>query len=413
VAAELVGPGIDEPISLRGPPGKLLPIPRLVTRGLYLVRDIRLEKDGETFLRAAPDTATIEVVDQILITQVTARPLTLEEIRQRGILFGDDDFTGFNFTIALNLESRLVSFDFTVVFDENNIPVLVQDRNNLGLTGLSLPGLGSADIVPMLLDVDLPAGTDPQLPELAGVSVPGLLVIPGEVGFLNQFFSALLLVSNGAPQGSALVVSDLEAVIELPPGEDQVPDTADDPLEIAETMAGQAFTLPIRGVGPDGSIGTGDDTPRFAAGEQGQAEFLVQGRREGFHPICFDIQGTLEGLPIGPVPISGSARGGILVRNPFFNMTFTVPSTVRSGEEFSLFVTVTNISQAIANLLSVTLNQASLAGATILGDSSQQIDTLLPRDSAALEFRFRSNQTGQLTASYLRFDGTESTGQLI
>ena len=51
---------------------------------------------------------------------------------------------------------------------------------------------------------------------------------------MNQFFSALLLVSNGAPEGSVLVVRDLVATIELPPGDDQVPGTADDPLEIAE-----------------------------------------------------------------------------------------------------------------------------------------------------------------------------------
>ena len=208
-------------------------------------------------------------------------------------------------------------------------------------------------------------------------------------------------------------MTDLEATIELPAGDDQVPGTADDPLEIAETMTGQAFTLPIRGLGPDAASGTGDDTDRFAPGEQGQAEFLVEGRREGFHTMSFDIDGILEGLPIGPVPLSGSAKGGVLVRNPFFNMTFIAPSTVRSGEEFSLFITVSNISQAIANAVTVTLNQASLAGATLLGEPSLQIDTLLPGDSEALEYRFRSNQTGQVTASYLRFDGTESTGDLL
>ncbi len=397
-----------------GRPGKLLPIPPLLTRGLFLVRDIRLEKDGTTLIRSTPDTATIEVIDQILITQVTTRPLTLEETRQKGILFGDDDFTGFNFTIALNLESRLISLDFPVVFDSNNIPVPIPNAPDVRLKGLNLPGLGGVGFVPMMLDVGLPEGTDIiNPPELEGVSVPGLLVIPGEVGFLNQFFSAILLVSNGAPGGSGLVVTDLEATIELPAGDDQVPDTADDPLEIAETAAGRASTIPIRGLGPDGQSGTGDDTDRFASSEQGQAEFLVEGRREGFHTISFDIDGILEGLPIGPVPISGSAKGGVLVRNPFFNMTFTAPSTVRTGEEFSLFITVSNISQAIANAVTVTLNQASLAGATLLGDPAQEIETLLPGDSEALEYRFRSNQTGQVTASYLRFDGTESTGDLL
>lgn len=413
VVAELVGPGIAAPIVLRGPPGELLPIPPLVTRGLYLVRDIRLEKDGDIFLRAVPDTATIEVINQILITQVITRPLTLEEIRQKGILFGDDDFTGFNFTIALSLGSRLVNVEFPVIFDSNNVSVPIPSSQRIGLTGLNLPGLGNASIVPMMLDVGLSEQQIQELPQLAELSVPGLLVIPGEVGFLNQFFSALLLVSNGAPEGSVLVVRDLVATIELPPGDDQVPGTADDPLEIAETMSGQDSVLPILGVGPDGTIGTGDDTDTFVPGEQGQAEFLLEGRREGFHAISFDIEGSLEGLPIGPVPVKGQARGGVLVRNPFFNLTFTAPSTVRNGEEFSLFVTVTNISQAIANLVTITLNQAGLAGAQPVGDTSQQIDTLLAGDSETLRFRFISTQTGQVNASYLRLEGGQNQGELL
>jgi hypothetical protein len=282
VAAELVGPGIDAPIALRGPPGGLLPIPALVTRGLYLVRDIRLEKDGVTFLRAVPDSATIEVVDQILITQVTTRPLTLEEIRQKGILFGDDDFTGFNFMIAFKLDSRLVTVDLPFIFDSNNILVPIPGSRDIGLTGLGVPGLGGG-LVPMMLDVDSDGAgaSELEFPELADLTVPGLLLIPGEVGFLNQFFSALLLVSNGAPEDSALVVSDLEATMELPAGDDQVPGTADDPLVVAETMTGKAFTLPIRGVGPDGAIGTGDDTDRFGPGEQGEAERSFRTGRAG------------------------------------------------------------------------------------------------------------------------------------
>ena len=35
----------------------------------------------------------------------------------------------------------------------------------------------------------------------------------------------------------------------------------------------------------------------------------------------------------------------MLVRNPYFDMTFTVPSVVRAGEPFKLFVTVNNIGQ--------------------------------------------------------------------
>ena len=97
-----------------------------------------------------------------------------------------------------------------------------------------------------------------------------------------------------------------------------------------------------------------------------------------------------------------------------FNMTFSAPATVRVGDDFTPFITVTNISDALANLVSVSFNQAQLAGATLLSAPSQTID-LDPGDSELLRYEFRSNQTGQVTASYLSFDqksGGQNTGDL-
>jgi hypothetical protein len=294
------------------------------------------------------------------------------------------------------------------------VPIPIRGGASINLEGRGLP-IGYGSMVPLLMKPDIPEGEVEEqiLSQVGDLRIPGLLIIPGDVGFLNQFFSALLLVSNGAPEGSRLLVSGLSAEIQLPAGDDQVPGTSDDPLEIAETASGQAFVLPILGVGPDGVPGTPDDTESFAPGEQGQAEFLLEGRGEGFHTIAFDINGTLEGLPIGPVPLHGWARGGVLVRNPYFHMTFSAPATVRRGEEFSLYITVTNISQAVANALRVSLDQAGLSGATLLGEPTQQIDTLLPGDSEVLSLRFLSHETGQVTASYLHFeDSGANTGEL-
>ncbi len=179
VRAELVGPGIDEPIELRGPPGEFLPIPPLVSKGVYLVRDIRLEKNGATFLRASPDSATVEVIERILITEVTTRPLTLEEIRQRGILFGDDSFTGFNFTLALKLDSRPITIDFPVVFDSNEIPVPLRPAAGIDIQGSDVPMVNTG-IVPVMLKVNVPADRQSEiLPLLPDVRIPGLIVIPG------------------------------------------------------------------------------------------------------------------------------------------------------------------------------------------------------------------------------------------
>ena len=47
-------------------------------------------KTGKMAKKIVRIAATVEVIERVLITQVTTRPLTLEEIRQKGILFGDD-----------------------------------------------------------------------------------------------------------------------------------------------------------------------------------------------------------------------------------------------------------------------------------------------------------------------------------
>ncbi|HXV64643.1 MAG TPA: carboxypeptidase-like regulatory domain-containing protein, partial [Vicinamibacteria bacterium] len=399
VVGELVGPGIDAPIKLRGPPGEFLAIPPIERNGTFLVRDIHLENDGVTFLRASPDSVTVEVIDRLLVTQVITRPLTLEEIRQMGILFGEDSFTGFNFTLALTLDSHPVTIDFPVVFDSNGIPVPIRPTASLDLEGESLP-LVNAGIVPVMMKPNVPPDLEIELlPLLADASIPAVLVIPGDVGFLNQVFSALLLISNGAPLASGLSVRGIEASISLPAGEDGVAGSSDDPLVPAQTQGGEfAFE-------------TDDGSNRLDPGEQGTGEFLLEGRREGFHEILFDIEGTLEGLPIGPVPMTGVARGGVLVRNPKLHLTFVAPATVRAAEEFSLFVTVTNISTTPANLVTVRLDPTRISGATLLWGPSAPIPTLGPSDSEVLEFRFLSQTTGQVRASYLNVE--QGTGDLF
>ena len=298
-----------------------------------------------------------------------------------------------------------------MVFDANDVPVQTRATMSIDLKGAGGAVLANTQLQPVLLKLKLPETAELDLPDGVGdLSIPGLLVIPGDVGFLNQFFSAMLVVSNAAPLGSGLSVRNLEGTVRLPSGEDDVPGTTDDPLVVAETGAGSAFTLPIVGLGADGVLGTGDDTHLFLPGEQGEAEYLLEGRKEGFHRIDFDITGTLEGLPIGPVDIAGTARGGVVVRNPFFNLTFSAPRTVRRLEEFTLFINVTNTSPSMANFVNVTLNALQLSGAELLSPTRLEIDTLDPGDSETLRFRFRSLQTGEVTASYLNFDPSAGAG---
>ena len=52
-----------------------------------------------------------------------------------------------------------------------------------------------------------------------------LVVIPGNIAFLNQFFSVQLMVANVAPDGTPLAGRDVKGEIFLPTGLDRVPST--------------------------------------------------------------------------------------------------------------------------------------------------------------------------------------------
>ncbi|MEA2465193.1 MAG: large repetitive protein, partial [Acidobacteriota bacterium] len=242
------------------------------------------------------------------------------------------------------------------------------------------------------------------------VRIPSVLVIPGNVGYLKQHFSAQLFVANGAPGSSNLTLRNVTGKIQLPKGADQVPGSFDDPLTLPDTVKGpQPATLGVNGIGPDGVPNTADDVTTLTPGAQAMAEFVIRGEKEGFHNLTFDVNATLDGLATGPVTVSGVAAGGVLVRNPYFDMTFTVPAVARQNEPFKVFVTVNNISQSIANDVRVTLDAARLSGARLVSDPTQSIDTLRGRDSRTLEYTFVSERTGAVVATYLKFDTTNGT----
>lgn len=414
------GPGLPQAVDVPQAGGAVssdplvLVLPAVTESGDYTLSNLRFVVGGNSVLDVTPGTVAVKVIDQVLVTSVQTRALTLDEIQAKGIVLDSSDVLGFDFTVGLQLSSQVVNITFPVVFDRQGVPIPQPLKPPPAPPRLDVPIPELPTIVPLLLLRDDGGGELPpvQLPGggTAVVRIPSVLVIPGNVGFLKQFFSAQLYVANGAPGGSNLVVHDVTGTVVLPPGADQVSGTADDPLSLPNTVNGpQPATLSVLGLGPDGKPSVDTLNP----GETGQAEFLIRGEKEGFHTVDFNIHATLDGLVTGPVGISGTASGGVLVRNPFFDMAFTVPGIVRKGETFKVFATVTNISQALANQLTVSLDQAATSGATISGATSQSTPTLKPGDAKTFVFQFTSQRTGKVVASYLHFDTSDgTTGQL-
>ena len=418
VRATLRGPSFPESIEITATPGQPIFLPQLTTAGLHFLENVRLEIDADTQVAASPRIVNINVLDQLLVGAVTSRPLSLEEIQARGIQFDSNSFQAFMFTVAFTTESGVRNIEMPVLVPTGTREqqmILGSDIPQLSfqeLPGLDLPNLG---IEALMLEPIEEAPPGVQIPP-----IPGILVIPGNIAFLNQFFSVFLTVSNRAPDGTPLVVRNVRAEIQLPGGADGVagnlqrdPPYApgepefDNPLRVARTAAGRQILKPVMAPGADGVAGTPDDVDVLVPQGSGSAEFLVEGIREGGHVIDLEIRGTLEGLPSGPIEVAGHVRGAVVVRDPNFALTFIHPDVVRAGSQYDLTVQIRNTSLVDANLVTVSLDPRNMTGARLAdpSQSSQTIPTIRAGDSATVTLRLEALRTGRVNASTLELAG--------
>src|SRR4029079_7945748 len=82
-----------------------------------------LKADSSPLLDVSPSQVPLKVIDQVLITSVTTRALTLDEIKAKGIILDSDSYTGFDFQLGLATNSQSVTFTQTVVFDRQGVAV--------------------------------------------------------------------------------------------------------------------------------------------------------------------------------------------------------------------------------------------------------------------------------------------------
>ncbi|HEU5123392.1 MAG TPA: carboxypeptidase regulatory-like domain-containing protein [Verrucomicrobiae bacterium] len=412
-----------------------LPVLNLV--GEYQLDNIRLvdATTGAVRMEGTPSSVPVNVFAELLISTVTSRPLTLEEIQDKGITIDESNYRAVEFEVGFVLDGQTYPIKFPVVTPDfkNSTEVIPADelakrlveaqrindqlssRENVPLP----PELENAglNLVVKGCNFELAEPTEQRL-QLSIPPIPALMVIPGNIGYLNQFFSVQIFTENAAPVNSGLSVLNLQAKLILPAGGDQVPATdyehpGDDPLRFARVGPNKIIqpTQPIVRPGPDGIPGTPDDILRLYAHESGQAEFLVEGLREGLHVMNLELTGELDGLAAGLVRIKGTAAGSVLVRNPKFSLTFSHPRTVRTGEPYDAFVTVLNTSQVEANLVSVALPKGSVSGATLLSNERVQIGNIKPGESATATFHLRAERTGQIRFSNLTTGDDSVTGR--
>lgn len=429
----LRGPGMAAQ-KVTGRVGDPLVFPPLRVSGDYQLDDVRLvdTASGATVLNATPSSVPVHVFDEVLVSRVSSRPLTSSEIEERGILIDSSSYRVVEFEVALVLKGGTFPVRLPVVAPDFRtstelIPAAELEDRRVKADAINRELAKNLELPPEIQAVMPEFSIQPinfeevgpkDEVEKKGPTITGLLVIPGHIGYLNQFFSVQLYTENASPAGSGLAVTGLRAGIVLPKGRDGIAGTTlepgDDPVRMARVgSAGAVSTnLPLRLPGLDGKPGTADDIDRIEPGETGMAEFLVEGLQEGLHTLDFELRGTLEGLAAGPTNLRGRTTGAVLVRNAKFSMAFLHPFRVRAGEPYNASVTLVNTGDTVANRVRVGMNRNAMSGTVLIGEDTIELGDVAPGESVTAQFRFRSQRTGQVLFSNLSTSDDSVLGRL-
>lgn len=401
VRGDLRGPELSQPVTYETVPGGTFFLPGFQVEGDYFLENIRLEENGRVLGHSSPPIAVIHV-RKILLTEARVSRLTLEELRARGISLNQENAQAYRFAIGFAFGSQTVTLEMPVLYQGAG-SVEPLEKPTVNLDGLppdvaqSVRRWEPPRLVPFKLDLPPSAQLDVQEQgEEAPAEMPlfGAIVIPGSISFLNQFFDARLIVANGADAGANLQLANVRAALRIPSGGALRLASTDPPL-------GAGAWLPV--TGQDG-MSVLDPT------EQGSAAWTVEGLITGTHALRMDITADLvrPGRPV--LELAGAAQAAVEVVDARFNLAFGHPDTVREGEPYSLFVTVTNLSRAAMNEVSVAFGQIS--GAHVVGSPSQAITTLPAGGSETLEFRMLSETTGKCFATTFQTASSGLTGSI-
>jgi len=404
VRGELTGPEVPQPVVLETVPGGTFILPGFQQEGDYRLENIRLveESTGEVLATAEPSLAILHV-REILLASATVRSLSLAELHARGITFTAENFQAFNFAVGFAFGDEIVEIELPIVYSGYGT-VQPLDKPHVVLDGLPanvahvVERWQPPNIVPFKLEQDDTGGLRAEEEEDEDLHLPlfGAIVLPGTVSYLNQFFEAKLIVANGAPAGSGANLEQVVGSLRLPPN---------NVLRVAATdpAVGPGQAVPV--VDPAGGR-------ILSPGEQGAAAWTVEGLVAGTWTLQMDITANLVRPGRDPFPLLSRIQAAVEVVDARFNLSFSHPDVVREGEEYTLYVTVTNLSRAAQNLITVDLDEAHITGAHRADPNDnlkRTIQTLTPGQSETLEYRLVADLDGKVVAT--TFQSTSSAGQ--
>ena len=407
VVADLNGPELPQALELRTVPGGAFVLPVFQREGKYRLENIRLTNRANGAILGWCDPPAAELhVAQVVLTSAKVTRLTLADLQERGIHLSQDNYQAFDFAVGFAIAGEEVTITLPVLYAGGGAatPLLSPEVILDGLPD-EVAALVSRwqppKVVPFVFE---PSMCDPQREERCMEqeveNVPpsyplfGAIVIPGTVSFLHQYFDARLVVANGAPEGNDAMLADLTASLKLPAGGS---------LRLAVTNPSVAVGQRVPLVAEDGASVIGPE-------EQAAASWTVEGLKAGTHTLQWELTGELRRPGRAPMALASKAQGLVEVVDARFHLAFSHPDVVRESEPYTLFVTISNLSRAPQEAISVTLEHRRHHEEPLI--LTKHVDRLDTGESETLEFGLVSDVTGKVFATTFQAAGEEGSGSI-
>ncbi|MBW3565708.1 MAG: Ig-like domain-containing protein, partial [Acidobacteria bacterium] len=393
---ELTGPGLDEPVRMTTAPGHAFQIPGLPAEGVYTLQNIRLLRAGEFVQYASPPVATITVAD-VFQTSLKVRRLTPEEMRARGIMLDATNYEVYEYTFQFVVNGEVIEVPYPVIIDTRTREIIIPDEEKKYVLPVpeqtkvprwDPPRVYEKELVPKNVEDLPPAPQSPNEldPRPARPSIPAAIVIPNEFAVLHQFFSVIVAVSNGAPNGSNVVLDSVTAHLATEPG-----------LRLKQTEPAVSFGSAVPIVDAENGV------TFLVAQASGEAEYILEALDSGLHAIDVEINATYQVPGQADIPLRAEQRASIMVHDPRFNITFSHPDTIRDGIEYSTHTFVTNMSpspQTIRLSTGIPICPATLGNVCQpVGSPEYHERTLDAGATGIIEYRLVPSITGHVFAT--------------
>ncbi|MBI5575200.1 MAG: Ig-like domain-containing protein, partial [Deltaproteobacteria bacterium] len=274
-------------------------------------------------------------MQSIVVSKVTTQRLSVQEVKQlvnEGVinLANPENFNVSKFDVVLTIGQERVPVSIPIAVGKE-VPEPMGEEVYKFPRGNGWNNRSKNQPPVEIVIFDKPV-ISPALPE--PLSIPGVIIIEGNIKSLKEFYSVRLLLMNTS---GIFTLKNVSANIEFPDG-------------------GLSNVLPADGVASFGDIlpGNGDQPG------QKEKEFIVRGDEIGVRGVRLNFGGSLAGpgLPENdPIRFNGSANSGVEVKGPpAFKVRVTHPDFVITDIPYELKVDITNIGELPALYASLALD---------------------------------------------------------